>query len=187
MADGSFVKSLLILTDTRERENSHILDALDTMGVRHETRKRDIGDYGFCVGDKDFSAAFAIERKSGLDELYTNIMEKPPRGEMNRLEKELCAAKQTLVQLYMIVEGIASWDELKAYTVPAWQMKASPQRQIAEIGKPCYNRLRAWQAANRYGLSVEFVPDKTKTAERIVELCYYYYHNYKALIAPRRT
>lgn len=186
MADGSFVKSLTVLCDTRERENTHIISALDAMGVQHEARKLDVGDYSFCVSGKDFSTSFAIERKSGADEIYTNIMERTAKGEMNRLEKELCAAKQTLVQMYMIVEGVAGWDELKSYTVPKWQMETCPQRKLAEIGKPCYNRLRAWQAGNRYGVSVEFVADKNKTAERIVELCYYYYHNYKTLTAPRR-
>lgn len=181
-----FIKAVTILIDTREKECDHITDALDSMGVKHDRRKLDIGDYSFAVQDRDFSLSCAVEKKSGPDEVYTNIMERFGPN-MNRLEKELKAGCRGVNQFVLLIEGVGSMAELKEYVVPDWVMKMSPQRKLAAIGKPCYERLRAWQSANRYNFRVECVPDKAQTAAKLLEEFYYYWHNYKALIAPRRV
>ena len=180
------MKAVVILIDTRERECSHIIKALDGMGVRHEARKLDLGDYSFCVGGRDFSTSCTIEPKNGPDELYGNITEKVRGDWDNRLEKELAAGGQALKQFTLLIEGIASMQALRNFVVPDWKMKASPQRVCADIGKTCYAALKGWQASNRYGFRVEFAADKADTAIRIVEEFYYFYRNYKTLITSRR-
>jgi len=102
------------------------------------------------------------------------------------LEKELEAGSRTMNQFTLLIEGVGSMEALREYVVPDWKMKMNPQRVVADIGKHCYAALRAWQASNRYGVRVEFVEIRERSAAKILEEFYYYYHNYKALIAPRR-
>lgn len=181
-----FYKAATIFTDTREQENRHILEGLDRLGVKHEARKLDIGDYSFRVGDRDFATACAIERKSGPEEVYSNLMEQLDGRHMNRLEKELDAGSRLLNQFTMLIEGVDSMDALRAYTVPDWKMRAMPKRIKADIGTTCYAALRAWQAGNRYNFRVEFAAQKENAATLLLEELFIYYHNYRKLIAPRR-
>ena len=151
----TFLKTVTILYDTREQKNQHILTALGELGVPFEERKLDYGDYSFSAGGRDgsrlldFSLSCVIERKANVDELYNNIM-----SDRGRLEKELYAASQCAKQLTLIVENIGGWEELKSYRVPAWQMKANPQRVKEDIGAPVYSTLKSWQSGNLYRFSV---------------------------------
>lgn len=181
-----FLKTVTVLVDTREKKNDHILTALDAMQVKHETRKLDIADYSFMVGPRDFSLSCAVERKADPDELYCNIMEGPNGHKGERIEKELDAAYRMLNDFTVLLEGVGSMEELRAYKVPDWKMKASPQRVVSEIGKDCYERICSWQSANRYGFRVEFVKDPALTAAKMLERFYYYYRNYTKAVAPRR-
>lgn len=175
-----FLKSVTVLADTREQKNAHILDSLEAMGVLFEVKKLDIGDYSFKVGDRDFSLSCVVERKANVEELYGNIM-----GDRGRIEKEMFAASCIVSQLTLLIETVGSFEELKSYSVPEWQMQ-NLKRKVSDIGKHCYATVRAWMLKNRYGFSVEFCKDKQDTATKLLELFYYYYHNYKELIAARR-
>lgn len=185
MDKKQFIRAVTVLWDSREKSNQHILDGLDHLGAQHESRKLDIGDYSFSIAGRDFATACSIERKSGAEEIYFNLMEKTA-GSTNRLEKELDAGNRLLNQFTMLVEGVGSMEALKAYVVPDWKMKMTPQRIKADIGATCYASLRAWQAANRHNFRVEFVMDPQDVSTRILEEFYFYYHNYKKLLAPRR-
>lgn len=185
-AKADFMKAVTILIDSREKRTDHITAALDGFGVAYETVKLDIGDISFRTATRDFRQACTVERKGDVDELYANLMEKAGRGNPNRLEKEVAAGSRAMNQFTLLIEGIGSMDELRAYMVPNWKMKACPQRVVTDIGKTCYAALRAWQSANRYNFRVEFVKDPANTAAKLLEEFYYYYHNYKALVAPRR-
>lgn len=186
MTKADFCRAITVLIDSREKDIAHIAGGLDAMGIAYERTKLDIGDLSFRTDARDFALSCAVERKAGPDELYGNMMEKVRPGQMNRLEKELDAGSRMLNQFVLLVEGVGGWEALRDYVVPDWQMKACPQRVVSEVGKTCYARLRAWQAANRYRFRVEFVEDRADTARRVVEEFYYYYRNYRALIAPRR-
>lgn len=176
-----FMNKVTILIDTREQVNGHITEALDKYGVKYESRKLDYGDYSFIVEDDDFSKACVIERKANVDEIYNNVIQ--DRG---RIEKEMFTASNNAKELIMILENIGSWDELKQYVVPDWQMQRDSHRKNADIGKAVYATLRSWTRGNRYHFSVEFSPDKSSTASKLLELFYYYYRNYKEQTAARK-
>lgn len=178
----TFLKTATVLYDTREQKNSHILSALAEMGVMTEERKLDYGDYSFTADGRDFSLSCAVERKAGVDELYGNIMQ--DRG---RIEKELYAASQCAKQFTLVIENVAGWEALKTYRVPAWQMKANPQRIREDIGAPVYTTLKSWQGGNRYRFSVEFVPEKAQTAAKLLEIFYYYWRSYKEMTGVRKS
>jgi ERCC4-type nuclease len=85
----SIVESIVVLTDTREQKNQHILDWLDkfehksgAVGIKHRAKKLTSGDYSFYIprqdslgimGDIYFDNQFIIERKKDLDELSGNL------------------------------------------------------------------------------------------------------------------
>ena len=85
----SIVESIVVLSDSREQKNQHILDWLDKfehksgeVGVKHRAKKLTSGDYSFYIprqdslgimGDIYFDNRFIIERKKDLDELSGNL------------------------------------------------------------------------------------------------------------------
>lgn len=181
-----FLKTVTIYHDTREQKNEHILSALDNLKIKHEPKKLDIGDYSFCVGVRDFSLSCAIERKADPDELYSNIMEGSNGHKGERIEKELASARAMLNDFTVLIENVGSMEELKAYEVPDWKMKAAPERKVSEVGKEVYARISSWQTGNRYDFRVDFSKDPSQTAVKMLERFYYYYRNYTKAIAPRR-
>lgn len=179
----AFFKSVTVLVDSREQKNGHILSALDAMKVPYETRKLDFGDYSFCVGERDFSLSCVIERKANINELYGNVNTADHRA---RLENELFAARCMGADVTLLLENCADEASLKEYQVPEWEMQAY-NRKIKETGIHCYQTISSWQRCNRYSFQVAYVKDPQKTAVRMLECFYYYWRNYKALIAGRRT
>ena len=177
----TFLKTVTVLYDTREQKNAHILSALADMGIKAEERKLDYGDYSFTADGRDFAMSCVVERKANVDEIYGNIT-----AERGRIEKELYSGAQLAKQFTLIIEGISCWDELRAYRVPAWQMKANPQRVKEDIGELVYSTLQAWQTGSRYHFSVEFSKNKDKTSAKMLEIFYYYWRSYKEMTAARR-
>lgn len=174
-----FMKKVTILIDSREQKNEHIISAFDQMSVMHETKKLDYGDYSFIIDGKDFSRSCVVERKANIDELYGNVTH--DRG---RIEKEFDAISKNSQHCVLLVENCESWDHLKAYKVPKEQM--TENRKVENIGATVYVTLQAWRCGNRYRFNVDFVEDNTKSAEKLLEIFYWFYHNFKLLTAPRR-
>ncbi len=174
-----FMKKVNIIIDTREQKNEHIVTALDKMGIMHESRKLDYGDYSFQIDGKDFSGICVVERKANVNEIYCNVS-----ADRERIEKELDTASKNANQLTFLIENVQDWNDLKLFTLSGNDM--GNDRKVKNIGETCYGTLQAWKCGNRYDFSVEFVPDITKTAVKIVEIFFWYYHNYKKLTAPRK-
>ena len=177
----SFLKAVTILYDTREHKNKHILDKLSEGGIMIEERKLDYGDYSFMADGRDYSMSCVVERKGSVDEIYGNIM-----NDGDRLKKELYAASCLSKELTLLIEGVSSWETLKIYRVPDYQMRESPQRVNRDIGANVYVALKAWSVSNRYAFKVEFAEKKEDTANKILEVFYYYWRTYKELTAARK-
>lgn len=175
-----FLKVVTILIDTREQVNSHIVEALDALGVMHESRKLDFGDYSFKVGEKNFSVACVVERKANIDELYGNVT-----TDRERIEKELDTIARNARQCTLLLEDCSGWEHLKGYEIP--EVKADKQgRKVRNIGATVYASLQSWKCGNRYDFDVAFSPNKAQSALKIVETFFWYYHNYKKQIAARK-
>lgn len=175
-----FMKKVNIIIDTREQKNAHILNELDRMGIMHESKKLDYGDYSFQADGKDFSSVCVIERKANVNEVYGNVS-----SDREQIEKELDTACKNANQLILLVENIKDWESMKAFMLSDKDMDGN-DRKVRNIGETCYSTLQAWRCGNRYDFTVEFVPDISKTAIKILEAFYWYYHNYKKLTAPRK-
>ena len=75
------VKSIVILVDTREKENQHILDYFDKKGIKYKKRALEYADYSFMIPENEalniprdlyFDKECVVERKGSLEELSTN-------------------------------------------------------------------------------------------------------------------
>ena len=189
----SFLKAVKVLIDTRERKNNHITDSLDELKIPYEQRKLDYGDYSFEVAGRDFSGLCVVERKADVLELYGNVMEhrKDSQGRWidigERIQQELEAANRNGAQLVLLIENCGSHEELRDYVLKDYEKTMCKNLKTKDIGKPVYERLKAWQTTNRYNFRIEYCADpKQNSAAMILEEFYYWYHNYKKLIAPRR-
>jgi hypothetical protein len=85
------LKNAVILIDTREQENSHIISYLDKKEIKHQSVKLSYGDYGLLIPKneiygfmQDVVLDFAIERKGSLEELSGNFT-----NDRDRIEHEL--------------------------------------------------------------------------------------------------
>lgn len=174
-----FLKKVTVLIDTREQQNDHIVQALNSMGVQHQSCKLDFGDYSFLLDGKDFRQSCVIERKGSVDELYGNIMQDLPR-----IEKELLAAKTIAGGCTMLIEGVTTEQELKDYTIPKAQV-LHQGRKIQDIGRMVYPVLQAFRSNSRYSVDPVYTL-KENSAQRILEVFYYHYRGYVNLTASRK-
>lgn len=177
----TFLKKVIVLHDTREQENGHILTAFDKIGVAHEKRKLDYGDYSFSVDGRDFSLSCAVERKANVNELYGNITH-----DRDRIERVFQAASGMRTDFTLLIENCGNMEELKAFRISDWE-KEKFHRKIQNIGKPCASTLEAWQSGNRYQFKILFVKHPNQSAAEILKRFYWYWHNYKRLTASRRN
>ena len=87
------IKSMVILVDSREKKNTHILDYFRKQKISFQTEKLEYGDYSFMVPaaaageDIFFHRDCVVERKASLEELSGNLTE-----ERERFEKEFLKA-----------------------------------------------------------------------------------------------
>lgn len=101
------LKNLVIITDTRENANRHILDSFDKLKVKYKIGKLDFGDYSAMlpVGSFEgqtreiyFDRLIAIERKNSIDEIAGNLKDDV------RLNTELAHLNKYGIKYYIFLE-----------------------------------------------------------------------------------
>lgn len=157
-------KSIVILIDTREQKNGHIISWFDAHKIKWKSKKLDFGDYSFYIPKNDalgikrdifFNDEIVIERKASLTELAGNLTEDGGR----RFESELIRAQKVNAIFDLFIEN-ASDLKLKAGD---YRSNYNPKSFKA--------RLEAFKA--RYGISVNYVSD-ILMGEHIYTRFYYY-------------
>ena len=97
------IKSIVILVDTREKQNSHLIEYWDKKGILYKKKSLDYGDYSFYIPQNEelniprdiyFDKEIFVERKASLEEISNNLTK-----ERDRFEKKLCLAPKTKVLL----------------------------------------------------------------------------------------
>lgn len=63
----------VILVDTREKVNQHILHKLDELNISYRLKKLDFGDYSFEWNGVDYSNKITVERKANFSEVIGNF------------------------------------------------------------------------------------------------------------------
>lgn len=102
--------SLVILVDTKERNNTHITDFFDKKKIPYKRMNLNYGDYScmipkgtidFFTQDIYFDREFAIERKNGIDELAGNL-----KSDATRLKKELAHLNMYEIKYLIFIEDL---------------------------------------------------------------------------------
>ncbi|MDR0326571.1 MAG: ERCC4 domain-containing protein [Oscillospiraceae bacterium] len=158
----AIIMGAVVLTDTREQKNRHILTALDQLNVAHKPMALSFGDYSVMLPvrpdagisrDTYFDGEIIIERKANLDELAGNFT-----TGRERFKDEMIRAGTA--RKYLIVEQGGGYAAI-----------LNGQYQSRLSSKSFFASLLSFQA--RYDLNVIFCgPDRT--AEIIWGLLYYH-------------
>lgn len=160
------LNNMEIIIDSREQENSHIIDVFKKQGIPYVVSKLDTGDYSFIVkpvAEINFEGAnfrdlVVLERKGSITELSGNIAQ-----ERERFCRELQRAKDGGMDFTILVED-GSFENIIEHK---YRTNLNEKSFIASLLTFKY----------RYGISIEFIPKKYAGAW-IYRHLYYYARNY---------
>lgn len=162
----TLLKNLVILVDSREQENSHIIKHFDSKKIRYRIKKIDQGDYSCLVesneetkhiiGNRDiyFDNDFVIERKNSLDELAGNLSK-----DRNRIEDEMNRIKSKGIKLLFMLEDENGQENLRKGN---YRSKYEP--------KALYGSIKSFES--RYNFTISYI-SKTLIGAEIYAHCYY--------------
>lgn len=140
----------MLICDSREKKNAHILAYFDRHGIEYEVRKLDVGDYMFEGG------TISVDTKRSIDELASNMLN--PRDHA-RFWREVRRSKEMGIHLVVLIES----NIYKAIPdLATWQSKYSKisGRAVMDAIYRCHIS---------YGVDFLFAP-KVSTARRILEI-----------------
>ena len=113
-------ENFMILYDTREQVNQHILDYFDKNKIPYKKQKIDEGDYTAIITKRpdmgiyrDLYFKVAVERKNSIDELASNLAEETDTRDNIRLERELERAKHKGIMMFLVIEDKNGLDNIK--------------------------------------------------------------------------
>jgi ERCC4-type nuclease len=146
--DKLLKENLVIVTDTREQKNKHILEYFDSKGIQYQNKKLDAGDYGVkLLPDpelgiiREIHFPIMIEKKNSVDELAQSIKERA------RFEAEFIRAVKDNTKIHVLVEEDKGYENLINHK---YQSEYNPK---AFLGS-----LKAFE--NRYGFTTVFLDKK---------------------------
>lgn len=156
---------MVVLVDTREKVNDHILQYFDKAKVNYKKKALAYGDYSFYIPQNEelsiprdlyFDSKCVIERKGSLEELSGNLTK-----ERDRLEKELSLAPKTKV---IVIEN-ANYSDV-----------------VTGNYNTQYNNKSYWASIHsmwhKYDTPIIFLPDNAFTGFFIKGYFTYYLKNY---------
>lgn len=159
------IKSITILVDTREKQNSHITEWFDKKKIPYKKKALDYGDYSFMIPVNDklsiprdiyFDKKIIIEKKSNLEEISGNLT-----TSRDRLEKEFSLAPKTKV---LLIENGSFSDIVDGN----YNTKYNKKSFIASL-------FTFWF---RYNIPIFFMPNKEYSGLFIYTYFKYYLTNY---------
>jgi len=159
--------SIIIIIDTRERDNKHIIDYFEKKKISYEIKKLNIGDYSFAIPENAelhinrklyFTNICVIERKADIDELAGNLT-----VDRQRIETELIRSR-LIRKFQIVIEDPAGYENILNGNY------RSEYNPLAFLGT-----LQSF--ASRYNFSFIFL-DKKLTGNYIYYYFYYYLRNY---------
>lgn len=155
------LKTIVILTDSREQRNEHILEYFNSKSIAYKENKQDSGDYSVMlpkneIFHRDIYFPVAVERKNSVDELAQTIKER------TRFENELIRGQK--LKFLLMVEDPNGYENL---ILGKYQSQFEPKALLGS--------LKSFEA--RYGFSTIFIPKKA-AGNYLYYHFYYYVRNY---------
>lgn len=113
---SEILENMVILVDTREKKNDHILKYFDRYKINYEIKKLDVGDYSYYIKPNKYISQglnaeniFTIDRKQDVNEIVGNIIQ-----DRERFEKELLKASFKKMRFYLLIEEATVFDKILA-------------------------------------------------------------------------
>lgn len=109
---------MVVVVDTREQNNQHIIDFFNRKGIPYRTVKNDFGDYTAMIpagtidkftSDIYFDRDIVIERKNSIDEIAGNL-----KDDAARLKKELAHMNMHNIKYFFFVEDLNFEENLRS-------------------------------------------------------------------------
>lgn len=156
---------MVILVDTREQKNDHIIYSFDKNNIFYKKKALDYGDYSFMLPkngdlsilrDMYFDKKVCIERKASLEEISGNLT----KGR-DRFEKELCLSPKTKV---LLIEN-ANYSDVATGN---YQTQYNKKSFLASLHSFWF----------KYNAPIMFMPDNKYSALFIKKYFEYYLKNY---------
>ena len=141
---------MIIIVDTREKRNEHILRYFDRHGIEYRIEKLEIGDYMLDGG------TISVDTKRSVDELASNMLN---RNDHARFLREAKRAADSGIKLIVLLETS------KYKTIPDLREWRSKYSGIS--GRSLMDAIYKTHIA--YGVEFLFCP-KISTGRRIIEL-----------------
>ena len=139
------LKQMVVLVDSREQKNGHILDYFNRQGIAYEVQKLDYGDYSCkvpeSVAGRDifFHDSIVIERKNSLEELSGNLAQN-----RDRFESEFLRARNAGAKIYLMIEDPRGYTGICNH---AYRTQLNPASYMAS--------LKTWE--HRFDANVQFI------------------------------
>lgn len=136
---GDVLADMVIITDTREQKNQHILEYFDDKEIKHRLEKLDSADYSVVFPNHpefELDYSILIEKKNSLDEIAGNFTKGRERfiKEFERIGD---------AKIHLLIEN-ATWRKVRN---GSYRSKLPPQNMVAN--------LLTWNA--RYNCPIWFV------------------------------
>lgn len=103
---GNLISDMVVIVDTREKKNEHIVEFLTKSGIPFKLDKLDHGDYTVEFSKPEhfkYNRCVAIERKNSFDEICGNLTKN-----RDRFEREFERAKNHKTKMHLLIEN-ATW------------------------------------------------------------------------------
>lgn len=157
------IKQVVVLIDTREQENRHLIDFFDKKKIPYKVKALKFCDYSAELKacpelglpfDISLENVIAIERKGsggfGLNEIAGNFT-----NGRTAFENEFIRARSSGADIYLIIEN-GSWEDIRNHKYKSL---------ISE--KALYNSLLSWR--KKYKINIDFVQSEN-VGEHIYKL-----------------
>lgn len=139
------LKQMVVLVDSREQKNGHILDYFQRQGISYEVEKLDFGDYSCRIPEAAagqsiyFHDSIVIERKNSLEEISGNFS----KGR-ERFETEFLKARNAGAKIYLMVEDMRG---LTGIIMHGYKTQMKPAAFMAS--------LKTWE--HRFDANIQFI------------------------------
>lgn len=123
---GNILDDMVIIVDSREKSNVHILEYFNALGIKHKCEKLDSADYSFILPNYQhlfLDKKVLVERKGSIDEIVGNLSANRDRfiREFERLEPDQ--------KISMVLENL-TW---KKVNNGSYRSKINPKSIIASL------------------------------------------------------
>lgn len=151
---ASILQDMVVICDTREQKNQHILDYFTQYKIPYKTERLDTADYSFILPsypELNLDKTVLVEKKNSLDEIAGNFTKDRVRF-INEFERV------TTEHIHLVIEN-ATWKKVKN---GSYRSKLHPNSMTAS--------LLTWNI--RYNCPLWFV-GKEESPELIYKILYY--------------